>query len=109
MPFSAFEAAAAFLRTLGADQVAGAAERRVELARKNLEDARARFEAQITSSNDVPSCASSRPCRRIRRSRAAFTRAAQMRKTAKQAMMRSAGPVPTFDSMKSMLSRQFVR
>lgn len=49
----AFEAAAAFLRTLGADQVAGAAERRVELARKNLEDARARFEAQITSSNDV--------------------------------------------------------
>lgn len=49
----AFEAAAAFVRTLGADQVAGAAERRVELARKNLEDARARFEAQITSSNDV--------------------------------------------------------
>jgi len=49
----AFEAAAAFLRTLGADQVAGAAERRVELARKNLADARARFEAEITSSNDV--------------------------------------------------------
>lgn len=49
----AFEAAAAFLRTLGLLQVAGAAERRVDLARRNLEDARARFEAQITSSNDV--------------------------------------------------------
>jgi len=49
----AFEAAAAFLRTLGAAQVAEAAERRVDLARTNLEDARARFEAQITSSNDV--------------------------------------------------------
>lgn len=49
----AFEASAAFLATLGFEQVAAAADRRVELARKTLADARARFEAQIASSNDV--------------------------------------------------------
>ena len=49
----AFEASDAFLRTLGFEQVAAAAERRVDLARQNLADARARFEAQIVSSNDV--------------------------------------------------------
>jgi outer membrane protein TolC len=49
----AFEAADAFLRTLTFARVAEAAGRRVDLARQNLSDARARFEAQITSSNDV--------------------------------------------------------
>jgi outer membrane protein TolC len=49
----AFEASAAFLMTLGYEQVAAAADRRVELARQTLADARARFEAQITGSNDV--------------------------------------------------------
>ena len=49
----AFEAASAFLGTLGYVQVTGAAERRVDLARKNLEDASARLEAEISSSNDV--------------------------------------------------------
>ena len=49
----AFEASAAFLMTLGYEQVAAAAERRVELARQTLADARARFEAQIAGSNDV--------------------------------------------------------
>ena len=49
----AFEASDAFLQTLGFEQVAAAAERRVDLARQNLADARARFEAQIVSSNDV--------------------------------------------------------
>ena len=49
----AFEASAAFLMTLGYEQVAAAAERRVELAGQTLADAGARFEAQIASSNDV--------------------------------------------------------
>lgn len=49
----AFEASAAFLMTLGYEQVAAAADRRVELARQTLGDARARFDAQIASSNDV--------------------------------------------------------
>lgn len=49
----AFEASAAFLMTLGYEQVAAAADRRVELARQTLADASARFEAQITGSNDV--------------------------------------------------------
>lgn len=49
----AFDASAAFLMTLGSQQVAAAADRRVELARHTLADARARFEAQIASSNDV--------------------------------------------------------
>ncbi|MCL4806509.1 MAG: TolC family protein [Thermoanaerobaculia bacterium] len=49
----AFEASAAFLMTLGYEQVAAAADRRVELARQTLSDARARFEAQISGSNDV--------------------------------------------------------
>jgi outer membrane protein TolC len=49
----AFEASGAFLMTLGYEQVAAAAERRVELARQTLADATARFGAQIASSNDV--------------------------------------------------------
>lgn len=49
----AFDASAAFLMALGYQQVAAAADRRVELARQTLADARARFEAQIASSNDV--------------------------------------------------------
>ncbi|MBX5481306.1 MAG: TolC family protein [Myxococcaceae bacterium] len=49
----AFEAADAFLQTLGAEQVANAAERRLALARRSLEEARVRFKAQLVSSNDV--------------------------------------------------------
>ena len=49
----AFDASAAFLMALGYQQVAAAADRRVELARQTLADARARFDAQIASSNDV--------------------------------------------------------
>ena len=49
----AFDASAAFLMALGYQQVAAAADRRVELARQTLADAQARFEAQIASSNDV--------------------------------------------------------
>ena len=48
-----FEAADAFLATLSLDQVLAASERRLEFARKNLEDATGRFEAQLVSSNDV--------------------------------------------------------
>lgn len=49
----AFEAADAFLRTLGVEQVQAAAERREAFARETLEDTRVRFEAKLVSSNDV--------------------------------------------------------
>jgi outer membrane protein TolC len=49
----AFEAADAFLRTLGVEQVEAAAERREAFARETLEDTRVRFEAKLVSSNDV--------------------------------------------------------
>lgn len=48
-----FQAADAFLITLSLEQVAQAAERRGKFAQTNLEDARARFEAGLVSSNDV--------------------------------------------------------
>jgi outer membrane protein TolC len=48
-----FEAADAFLRSLGTEQVLAAAERRLEFARRNLHDAEARFEAELVGSNDV--------------------------------------------------------
>jgi outer membrane protein TolC len=48
-----FEAADAFLRTLSAEQVHQAARRRLDLAEQSLADARARFSAQLVSSNDV--------------------------------------------------------
>ena len=48
-----FDAAEAFLTALSAEQVLGAAQRRLTFAQKNLKDASARFEAQIASSNDV--------------------------------------------------------
>lgn len=48
-----FEAAQAFLTTLNAQQVRAAAEQRLAFARATLEDARARAEAGLTSSNDV--------------------------------------------------------
>jgi outer membrane protein TolC len=49
----AFEAAAAFLSTLGLQAVVEAAEHRVTFARENLADARGRATAQLASSNDV--------------------------------------------------------
>jgi outer membrane protein TolC len=48
-----FEAADAFISTLGLEQVLQATERRRDLASANLDDARARFEAGLVSSNDV--------------------------------------------------------
>lgn len=48
-----YEAADAYLITLGAQQVLAAAERRRQFASTSLEDARARFEAGLVSSNDV--------------------------------------------------------
>jgi len=48
-----FAAADAFLVALSQDQVLEAANRRLELASNTLSDARARFAAQIVSSNDV--------------------------------------------------------
>lgn len=48
-----FEAADAFVVTLSLEQVALAAARRRDLARSTHEDARARFEAGLVSSNDV--------------------------------------------------------
>lgn len=48
-----YDAAAAFLATLGFEQVLLAAERRREFAQTNLADVRARFEAGLVSSNDV--------------------------------------------------------
>ncbi len=49
----AFEAADAFLVTLGTEQVLAAAERRLEFARSSFRDARTRFDAGLVSSNDV--------------------------------------------------------
>jgi outer membrane protein TolC len=49
----AFEAAGAFLSTLGLQAVVEAAEHRVEFARETLNDARGRVSAQLASSNDV--------------------------------------------------------
>lgn len=49
----AFEAADAFLRALGVEQVQAAAERREAFARETLEDTRVRFEAKLVSSNDI--------------------------------------------------------
>lgn len=49
----AFEAADAFLRTLGVEQVEAAAARREAFARETLEDTRLRFEAKLVSANDV--------------------------------------------------------
>jgi outer membrane protein TolC len=49
----AFEAADAFITTLSLEQVLHATERRRDLARANLDDATARFEAGLVSSNDV--------------------------------------------------------
>lgn len=48
-----FDAALAFLSVLGTEQVVTAAERRVELARTNLAEARARTAAGLAGSNDV--------------------------------------------------------
>jgi outer membrane protein TolC len=49
----AFQAANAFLSTLGQLQVADAAERRLALARQSLADAQARAQAGLASTNDV--------------------------------------------------------
>jgi outer membrane protein TolC len=49
----AFEAADAFLATLGAQQVYEAAVRRLDYARQSLQDAQARAEAGLASTNDV--------------------------------------------------------
>ncbi|MSS69930.1 MAG: TolC family protein [Candidatus Latescibacteria bacterium] len=49
----AFDAAEAYLTALSTEQVFEAAQRRLDFARASLKDARARFEAQIVSSNDV--------------------------------------------------------
>jgi outer membrane protein TolC len=48
-----FEAADAFLLTIGTEQVEGAAVRRVEYARNAVTDAQARFDAGLVGSNDV--------------------------------------------------------
>jgi outer membrane protein TolC len=49
----AFEAADAFLATLGAQQVFEAAARRLDFARQSLQDAQARAQAGLASTNDV--------------------------------------------------------
>jgi outer membrane protein TolC len=49
----AFEAADAFLRTLGVEQVQASAERRLAFARQTVEDTTTRFEAKLVSVNDV--------------------------------------------------------
>ncbi|WP_224363274.1 TolC family protein [Hyalangium versicolor] len=49
----AFEAADAFLATLGAQQVYEASVRRLDFARQSLQDAKARAEAGLASTNDV--------------------------------------------------------
>ena len=48
-----FDAADAFLVTLGLEQVLSAAEHRRDFARASLQDVQARFEAGLVSSNDV--------------------------------------------------------
>lgn len=49
----AFEAADAFIRTLGVEQVQAAAERRLAFAGRTVEDTRARFKGKLVSSNDL--------------------------------------------------------
>jgi outer membrane protein TolC len=49
----AFATAEAFLGVLGEEQVAQAASRREELARRSLDEIRVRFNAQLVGSNDV--------------------------------------------------------
>lgn len=49
----AYEAAGAYLATLGFEAVSDAADRRQAFALESLDDARARFEAGLVSSNDV--------------------------------------------------------
>jgi outer membrane protein TolC len=49
----AFEVADAFLSTLSLGELEGAAKIRLEFAEQSLRDARARFEADLVSSNDV--------------------------------------------------------
>lgn len=49
----AFEAADAYLQTLGLQEVSEAAQRRLELSRQTLEDATVRQKAGLVSSNDV--------------------------------------------------------
>ncbi|MBM7116139.1 TolC family protein [Archangium primigenium] len=49
----AFQAATAFLSTLGQEQVAEAAQRRLDLARQSMEEAKARATAGLASTNDV--------------------------------------------------------
>jgi outer membrane protein TolC len=49
----AFETADTYLTVLAADRVARAAGERLELAERNLEEVRVRFDAQLVSSNDV--------------------------------------------------------
>jgi outer membrane protein TolC len=48
-----FDAASLFLAALGQERVLVAAQKRVELAKQNVSDARARAEAGLASSNDV--------------------------------------------------------
>ncbi|WP_309893493.1 TolC family protein [Archangium sp.] len=48
-----FQAANAFLATLGSQQVADAAQRRLDFARQSLEEAKARAQAGLASTNDV--------------------------------------------------------
>src|SRR6218665_448240 len=49
----AFQAATGFLSTLGLEQVAEAAQRRLDLSNQSLEEARARASAGLASTNDV--------------------------------------------------------
>jgi len=49
----AFEVCNAFLVTLGNEQILGAAQQRLELAQKNLDASKARYQAQLVSVNDV--------------------------------------------------------
>jgi outer membrane protein TolC len=49
----AFETAEVFLAVLNSEQVTRAADERLTLARRNLEDARVRFNAELVGSNDV--------------------------------------------------------
>lgn len=48
-----FDTSRAFLSVLNDEQVARAGERRFDLARRNLDEFRVRFDAQLVSSNDV--------------------------------------------------------
>ena len=49
----AFEAADAYLITIGSEQIRDAAQRRLDYAQRSLQDARARFDAGLVGSNDV--------------------------------------------------------